>query len=129
MREKDIEIQAADGAAEAGVIEDEKGKKLPGVLMLTDISGIRASSRKLAHRVADLGYTVLMPNVFYRTTRLPIWPDRPDKTSEAWKKRFADLSTPLTPEAMARDTAAYIDLLAGHPAAAPGPLAVVGYCF
>jgi carboxymethylenebutenolidase len=130
MIEEDLEVEAADGRAEAVLVRDEAGRRLPGVLMLTDIGGIRAANRKLARRVAERGYAVLVPNVFYRTSCTPLWDSpRRDMADEKTRQRFAALTAPLTPEAMVRDGAAYVDFLAGHAAVAAGKMAVAGYCF
>ena len=119
MIEEEIEIEAGDGSTEAVVVRQD-GETRPGVLWLTDISGIRAASRAQARRVAELGYTVLMPNVFYRTSRTPI---------ERARERIAELTTPLTPDAMVRDGVAYLDALGGRAGARAGGVAVVGHCF
>ena len=50
----------------------QKARADPGVIHLTDIGGIRPSHREMAKRLAEKGYTVLMPNVFYRTTKPPV---------------------------------------------------------
>jgi carboxymethylenebutenolidase len=44
-------------------------------------------------------------------------------------KRFKELAAPLTPEAMERDAAAYVDFLAAQDSVSKGPMGVVGYCF
>ena len=44
-------------------------------------------------------------------------------------KRLAELSSPLTPEAVERDAAGYVDFLASHDAVRSGAMGVVGYCF
>ena len=45
--------------------------KYPGLLFYTDIFGIRPANQGMAKRVAEQGYAVLMPNVFYRYGKLP----------------------------------------------------------
>src|SRR5262249_31018921 len=91
--------------------------------------GIRPAKRDMARRLAGEGYTVLLPNGFYRTGRPPLWDFPRNMEEERSKKRFAELTAPLTPEAMARDAAAYVDFLAGHAAVGSGSMGVVGYCF
>ena len=60
----------------------------------TDIGGIRASHEEMARRLAGAGYVVLMPNIFYRTSALPLF-DFPLKFGEErTTKRLAD-SPPL----------------------------------
>jgi len=98
----------------------------PGVLQLTDIGGIREANIQTAQQLADEGYTVLMPNIFYRESRPPLESLR-TLDREAMMARMAARTAPLTPEAIASDSAAYLDVLAKH--SRPGPLAVVGYCY
>ena len=71
MIEEAIEIRTTDGTAD-GLLYREEGQRRPGVIHLTDIGGIRKSHRDMARRLAEKGYTVLMPNVFYRTTKPPV---------------------------------------------------------
>jgi carboxymethylenebutenolidase len=127
--EETLEIPMADGTSETFVYREENAARRPGVLYLTDIGGIRAVNREMARRLAGEGYSVLMPNLFYRTGRLPMF-DFPMKLGEErTSQRFAELRAPLTPDAMDGDAAAYVKALAGLSAVAPGPLGVVGFCF
>ena len=129
MIERTIDITTADGVAEAVLYQPEGGGPWAGVIHLTDISGIRDSQRQMAQRVASLGYVVLMPNVFYRSGRPPLF-DAPFKAGdERSMKRLAELAGPLTAQAMASDAAAYVDFLAVHDAVRkPAAIGVVGYC-
>jgi carboxymethylenebutenolidase len=129
MVEDAIEIQTADGMADGFLYRAEDGRRLPGVLHLTDIGGIRPAKCDMARRLAEAGYTVLLPNVFYRTGRPPLFDFPRNMEEERTRKRFAELTSPLTPDAIERDASAYVDFLAGHAAVRPGALGVVGYCF
>ena len=128
MNEEKIEIPTADGTADA-FLYHQPGEARPGALHLTDIGGIRPSHRTMARRLAEAGYTVLLPNVFYRTGRPPMFSFTPRPGDPETMKRFGELAAPMTPEAMERDGAAYVDFLAGHASVRRGPLGVVGYCF
>ena len=46
-------------------------EQLPGVIHLTDAGGTRPSHITMARRLAEQGYTVLVPNLFYRTGGKP----------------------------------------------------------
>jgi carboxymethylenebutenolidase len=127
--EEEIEIPLADGTSEGVLYREENRGRRPGVLYLTDIWGIRAVNREMARRLAGEGYSVLMPNIFYRTGRLPMF-DFPVKIGEErTNQRLAELRGPLTPDAMDRDAAVYVDFLGGLDSVAPGPLGAVGFCF
>ena len=62
-----ITIQTADGAMDAHVfVPDGATGPLPAVVLFTDIGGLRPCYFDKAQTVADDGYTVLMPNIYYR---------------------------------------------------------------
>jgi carboxymethylenebutenolidase len=129
MIEERLEIATPDGTAD-GVIFRPEGKGCsPGVLHLTDIGGIRPAALGMARRLAEQGYVVLVPNVFYRTGRPPLFDFKPDFGDARTIKRFGELAAPLTPEAMARDASSYVDALNAHPSVSASGIGVIGYCF
>jgi carboxymethylenebutenolidase len=129
MTEQNIQIQTAYGVAEAVVYSPGKTGHWPGVIHYTDIGGIRPSHEGMARRLAGQGYVVLLPNVFYRTGALPLF-DFPLKVGEErTTTRLAELSTPLTVEAITADVSDYVDFLARQHSVKPGAMGVVGYCF
>jgi carboxymethylenebutenolidase len=127
--EEKLEISTPDGATEAFLIHPEGSGPEPGVLYFTDIVGIRQAPMDTARRIAAEGYTVLLPNLFYRTSRLPVFDFKPNFGDERTTQRIRDFSAPLTPEAMDRDAAAYVDFLMARPEVAKGRVAVLGYCY
>jgi carboxymethylenebutenolidase len=122
-----IEITTADGAADSTYFRAAGGRR-PGVLFLPDGIGVRDSQRAMARRVAELGYDVLLPNIYYRTAREPFFDGPPDFRDERTAKRFGELTGALTPDAMIRDGAAYVEFLASREEVVE-PIAVVGFCF
>jgi len=125
MIEQAVRIATPDGNSAGVLLQPESGTSRPGVLFVTDIGGIRETMMEMARRVAGEGCAVLMPNIFYRTGEPPVF-DFPRKAGdERTMKRFAELSTPLTPEAVARDAGAYVDHLTRH---CTGSVAAVGFC-
>lgn len=129
MSETAVEIRTSDGTADGFLYHAEGAAPRPGVIHLTDIGGVRPSHREMAQRLSEQGYVVLLPNVFYRTGKPPVF-DFPFKAGEERSmKRFAELTQPLDPEAMERDTSAYVDFLVDQPVVSKGPIGVVGYCF
>ena len=129
MIEKDIQIRAADGDTDAVFLHPDGPGPWPGVLFYTDIGGIRDAYRQSVRRLAGEGYAVLMPNVFYRTGKPPMFSFKPNFGDERTTKRLAEISGPLTPELMEGDATAYVDFLAKQKEVRPGPIGVVGYCF
>jgi carboxymethylenebutenolidase len=129
LMEKQIEIRTADGIADGFLYTPEGSGPWPGVIQLTDIHGVRPVARDLAKRIAAKGYVVLLPNVFYRTSKAPL-PDFTFKPGdEKAMARFRELAGPLTAAAMESDGAAYVDFLANQAGVSAGKMGVVGYCF
>jgi carboxymethylenebutenolidase len=129
MIEQEIEIRMPEGTSDGLMYRSQDRRRLPGVIFLTDIGGIRPSQREMAQRLAAEGYTVLLPNVFYRVGRPPLI-DFPLKIGEErTMKRFGELAGPLTPEAVERDAFAYVNFLADQESVVDGPMGAVGYCF
>jgi carboxymethylenebutenolidase len=129
MTEQAIEIPTSDGTSDGLVYLEEDGRRRPAVIHLTDLGGIRPDHRDMARRLAEKGYAVLLPNVFYRTGRPPMFDFTPTMGEARTMKRFGELAGPLTPAAMERDGAAYVDFLASHAGVSEGAMGVVGYCF
>lgn len=129
MVEQQVEIWTEDGTADAVVYRPEGGAKLPGVIHLPDIAGVRDSHKEMAKWLAAQGYVVMLTNVFYRNGKSPVWSFPFKMGEERSMKRLAELRDPLTPEAMERDCTAYVDFLAKQEGVSGATMGVVGYCF
>src|SRR6202012_3991354 len=71
VTESDVTIKTPDGTCDAAYFHPAPGK-YPGVLVWTDIFGLRPSFRDLGKRLAAEGYAVLVPNPFFRTAKSPV---------------------------------------------------------
>jgi carboxymethylenebutenolidase len=127
--EQQIEISTPDGVIDGLFLRPESSGAWPGVLMLPDIGGPRVSMHEMAQRLAAEGFCVLLPNPFYRTGKPPLFTFKLNFAEEQTLKRFAELASPLTPDAIERDAAMYTDFLSAQPWVKSGKLGVVGYCF
>jgi carboxymethylenebutenolidase len=67
---RDVDIKTADGTCDAAFIHPKSGSHA-GVIVWTDAFGLRPSMRELGKRVAAEGYSVLVPNPFYRVAKNP----------------------------------------------------------
>jgi carboxymethylenebutenolidase len=68
--EKNVEIKTPDGTCDAAFLHPKSGSH-PGVLIWTDAFGLRPSMREIGKRIAAEGYSVLVPNPFYRVAKNP----------------------------------------------------------
>jgi carboxymethylenebutenolidase len=128
MANSNVDVKTPDGVADAYLTRpDDAGSHRP-VLFIIDAFGLRPRIEEMADRIAERGYVVLAPNVFYRAGRAPVLP-MPDFSDAEGRASFFQQVRPLmeqlTPEAIARDGEAYLDFLAEQ---APGPAAITGYC-
>lgn len=128
IEELEIEVTTPDGVADAVFFRWAEGTR-PGILQFPDGIGLRQSQRDLARCLASEGYDVLLPNIYYRNAREPFFPPQPDFTDPVLRARFDELRAPVTPEAMERDGAAYVDSLLSQTGVARGSVGVVGFCF
>jgi carboxymethylenebutenolidase len=68
--ETNVEIKTPDGTCDAAFIHPKSGSH-PGVLLWPDAFGLRPATREMGKRLAADGYSVLVPNPFYRVSKAP----------------------------------------------------------
>src|ERR1700674_4592293 len=68
--ETNVTIKTPDGTCDAAFIHPPTGSH-PGVLIWTDAFGLRPAMRDIGKRIAAEGYSVLIPNPFYRVAKAP----------------------------------------------------------
>src|SRR6202166_2451752 len=72
--ESNVSVKTPDGTCDAAFIHPNAGA-YPGVLIWTDAFGLRPSMRDIGKRIAAEGYSVLVPNPFYRLAKAPVFDD------------------------------------------------------
>jgi len=110
VTESEVTIKTPDGTCDAAFIRPTTGKH-PGVLVWTDIFGLRPSMRDIGKRLAGEGYSVLVPNPFYRTQKAPVIADASkfDFSAPADQAKMKLWTTPINEAgAIERDAGAYI---------------------
>jgi carboxymethylenebutenolidase len=70
--ETNVEIKTPDGTCDAAFIHPAAGAH-PAVIIWPDAFGLRPSMRDMAKRLAQEGYSVLVPNPFYRVQKAPVF--------------------------------------------------------
>ena len=126
-----VQVPTSDGVADAYLAQPDGDGRFPAVLIFMDAFGLRPRLAEMAERIASRGYLVLVPNLFYRAGRAPLFDlsglDDPERRAALFGQLMPHIRA-LTPEAITRDAAAYLDFLAARDDVAPGPVAMVGYC-
>ncbi len=122
-----LEIDAPDGSIDAHLFTPSANHGAhPPVLLFTDIGGIRPSYMEKAQKLADAGYAVLMPNIYYRSARSPVVPD--GRSFRDLIPTLRDYAALLTPDALKHDFAALIGAIDREAEFGRGPIGAVGYC-
>ncbi len=125
---RDVTITTADGKADAYFVAPATGRH-PGVLVWPDVMGLRPAFRKMADRLAQSGYAVLVVNQFYRSTRSPFLAPGESYDQPAVRARIAPFRDALTPDATVRDAKAFAAFIDAQPQVdRKRGMATTGYC-
>ncbi|MDQ0792218.1 dienelactone hydrolase family protein [Streptomyces sp. B1I3] len=132
MPTKTLQIPTPDGPADAFAAFPDGGERHPGVLLYPDAFGVRPVLKEMAGELADHGYYVLVPNLYYRHGPAPVIP-LPEHIGEEIRPAVIAQLMPLlkahiTEHRVRRDADAYLAFLATRPEVGAGPVAVIGYC-
>ncbi len=107
--EKDVMIETPDGMCDSVFFHPPEGAH-SGVLLWTDIRGLRESFRQMGQRMADEGYAVLVPNPFYRHAPAP-FPGPDFSFREDREMMMPVMGQLVAPGAAERDAEAFINWL------------------
>ncbi|MDX2145806.1 MAG: dienelactone hydrolase family protein [Rhodospirillaceae bacterium] len=129
LTESEVSVTTADGNADAFFVHPKTGTH-PGVLIWTDIMGLRPAFRDMGRRLASEGFAVLTPNPFYRNG--PAGPEGLGLNfadPDARPKMMGLMGALTAPGAAERDAGAYIAWLENQGAVKKGAkMGTSGYC-
>lgn len=122
MAVEKIEVATKDGKAPAHLVRGGKA----GIVLYMDAFGVRPAMDAMAERLAGHGYTVLVPDLFYRSGAYEPFDAKTAFGNEAERARIMGLMSAASQAMTIADTAGFLDALAA--AGTTGPVGVVGYC-
>ena len=129
MIERELDIATQDGAMNTWTVRPDDGGPLPVVLMLMDAPGVREGLKEICRRIAQSGYYVILPNLYYRTIRdFVCGPTRNHTDAEANRKRMFGYLESISNAKVAADVGVILDRLPSMPDAREGKVGLVGYC-
>jgi len=127
--ERDVAVPTPDGTADAVLFHPAGKGHWPAVLVWPDILGLRPVFREMGRRLAAQGYTVLVPNPFYRSKRAPVVEGAFDFGNPADRAKVFALRGAMTDAGIDSDSIAYLKFLDAQPQTNRRHKAgVQGYC-
>jgi carboxymethylenebutenolidase len=128
VQRTEVLVETGDGTCRATLHVADREQARPGVLYYPDAGGVRETFLAMADRLAEQGYAVLLPDIYYRT------PYEPFDTATLFGDpeefaRLGALAGTLTPDHIVTDAGPYLAALLAREEVADGPAGVVGYCF
>ena len=110
--ETEVDVKTPDGTCDAVFIHPDKGTH-PGVLLWHDSPGLRPVIRGLGRRIAGEGYSALVPSLFYRAARAPVFDTSFDYANNPGdREKYRRITAPFfAPGAAERDAVAYVGFL------------------
>ena len=125
----EVEIKTPNGICDAALAQPGGEGEWPGVILFVDAFGLRPSMRDMAKRLAQNGYTVLVPNPYYRSTKAPGLPVGFSFSNPQDREKLGALRAQLTADAVAADATAYAAFLDSQRSVKKSVrMGVVGYC-
>ena len=121
-------ITTPDGTCPVTLATPDGTGPWPGVVMYPDAGGARPAFTEMAQRLADYGYAVLVPDVYYRDHGWAPFDMVSVFGDAAERARLFGMISKVTPDIMAADAAAFFDYLAGRPEVRGESFGTTGYC-
>jgi carboxymethylenebutenolidase len=126
----EVSIPMPDGDARAFVFTpDSGGGPWPATILYMDAPAIRPAMFEMGERLAQAGYYVLLPDVFWRAGPYPPLDIVKARAGDPeMGALFAKLRASTDTEKQMADTKAYLEWLMIQPQAKSGKVGVTGYC-
>ena len=123
MLEFQVDVTTKDGEMDCFVCHPDGDVAHPGVILYMDVPGIREELRDFCRRIAEQGYFVVLPDLYYRDGKVRF---DLSKGQDEMQRMFA-AGSKLTNEMIMRDTRGMIDYCASNPKVTDR-IGCIGYC-
>ena len=128
VHESDVEVSTPDGVADCYFVHPASGAHA-GVLIWPDALGLRPAFRRMARRLAESGFAVLVVNPYYRRMRAPVIPDGATFADQATRDIVMPLYQSLNAQTHVTDAKAFVAWLDRQAAVdRTRKLGTMGYC-
>jgi carboxymethylenebutenolidase len=128
MPQEQVTVQASEGECPVHVFTPASGAgPWPGAIIYMDAFAIRPTLTAMAQRLADAGYVVLLPDLYYRVGGSPTWDPGALMAAGNFREVIGPYYMSTSPQKAAADTQALLAYLDTR-ADVTGKVGVVGYC-
>ncbi len=100
----------------------------PAVILYFDAFGVRPAMHDIAQQLADDGYVVALPNVFYRAGDYKPFDPQNTFNNREERERLMPIMQQASVPAVVADTKALLDVLDARPEVQAGKAGAFGYC-
>lgn len=121
-------ITTADGSVPVRLFTPDGEGPWPGAVMIPDAGGVRQTFDDMAAKLANSGYAVLLPDVYYRQGDWAPFDMNTVFSDESERKRLYSFISGISAENWASDANAYFDYLAARPEVSGTTFGITGYC-
>jgi len=128
MPQREVSITTPDGTCPATLHTPEDTGSWPAVIMYPDAGGGRGTFHAMAQTLADLGYAVLLPDLYYRVGPYEPFDLRTAFTDPDERTRLMELVQSVTEPMVTRDTGAFLSFLLAQPEVRGDKVGTTGYC-
>jgi carboxymethylenebutenolidase len=130
MSQENVAIPTPDGDARAFVFTPDNGQgPWPAAIIFMDAPAIRPALFEMGERLAQAGYYVVLPDLFWRAGPYPPLDIAAARAGDPTQQAlFAKLRASTDNERAMRDAKAVLDWLPSQPQAKAGKVGVTGYC-
>lgn len=128
MSRAEVTITTPDGECAATLHTPDGSGPWPAVILFPDAGGVRETFRGMADRLAGLGYTVLLPDVYYRAGGFEPFDMETVFSDPAERTRLMGLAGSLSNEEIISDAGEFLEFLAARPEVTGTGVGTTGYC-
>jgi carboxymethylenebutenolidase len=129
MAREEVAVHTNDGECRTSVFTPTEGAgPWPGAIFFMDGLGIRPTLFAMAQRLADAGFVVLLPDLFYRAGPYEPLDVKAVFASEDRRAVLGPLTGSTDNQRAAQDTEAFLDHLHGHRHVVGNRVGTTGYC-
>ncbi len=128
VTEVDVDVPTPDGTADSYFVHPSSGAHA-GVIIWTDILGLRPAFRMMGRRLAESGYSVLVVNPFYRSAKAPVVSEGASFQDDETRNIVLPMARALNPETHTTDARAFVSFLDQQDAVDTNrKIGTMGYC-